>query len=65
VAFRLTVSSDWYRGSVCAHPENRDRSLLPWITTSMPNVFAISFALMMPSSVSSITTTSMLSLNVF
>ena len=32
---------------------------------SMPNVFAISFALMMPSSVSSITTTSMLSLKVF
>src|SRR5262249_60724917 len=56
VALRLTVSSDWYRGSVWAHPENRDRSLLPWITTSTPNVLAISFALMMPSSVSIITT---------
>jgi len=65
VAFRLTVSSDWYRGSVCAHPETATDRCYPGSPCRCKNVLAISFALMMPSSVSNITTTSMLSLKVF
>ena len=55
------VNSASYRASVWLQPENCDRSLLPWITTSRPNVLAISSALMMLSIVSSITTTRKLS----